>query len=196
MSFLVETSRMFSLRLEAVYVVAWIASTSASPGSSSSANPHGLLHEPHGHALCLDGVRSIGVGYFGAGFPEAEGLGRLPGCCPLSCGDSCGGAGCDALPGGAEQCCVAAFAHRLCDYGHDTHCLVPPPRDSRSSGGVLDAAPDRSSGNTFDAVPTDRSGGAGFEQARQDRSACGARPAPHERFLFPVFGADCSSPRR
>lgn len=47
-------------------------------------------------------------------------------CCPLECGDFCGGEGCGTIPGvDASQCCAAAIiaAGVVCD-GTTTPCVV------------------------------------------------------------------------
>ena len=128
------------------------------------------------HALCVNGVQSVGKGYLGNGFPRAERFGRLVGCCPLSCGESCGGVGCDTMPGGAEDCCVASFVTRMCDYGHDTHCLIPPRGDQvrRDALGEVPAA----------------------KSIKRESSACKALSTSNDRFLIPVYSIDCESPPR
>lgn len=128
------------------------------------------------HALCLSGVQSVGKGYIGNGFPEAARFGHLAGCCPRSCGESCGGVGCDTMPGGPEDCCVASFVNRLCDYGHETHCLVPP----RGNEVRLDA---------LSATPANKIIKSGI-------SECKARSTSQDRFVFPVYSAKCDASQR
>mmetsp|Transcript_96581 Transcript_96581/g.311901 ORF Transcript_96581/g.311901 Transcript_96581/m.311901 type:complete len:380 (-) Transcript_96581:35-1174(-) len=105
-------------------------------------------------------------------------------CCPKECG-RCGGAGCDARPGGAERCCGSSIEDVCSSAAGPAPCkylasgMAPQPPQQKCAAGILSAL-----GDACCPRECGRCGGAG----------CDTRPGGAARCCGGSISVLCSGP--